>query len=119
MDTNADSSFYEIFLAIYNGNGFQQCGITDLEGLSNSPTSLILDGMFLYVAGVAQSLEIGVLNNQILCKYALSDLVSTHSAPHRTTLHLALPLEGLPAGTYFVILKQNGLPTHTEHVVKL
>jgi hypothetical protein len=125
-----------------------------------------MDGMFLYVAGVAQSLEIYVPNNQILCKYALSDLVSTQTAPQpigqlsiwpnpsADWVRIQIPettttkgirtleltdvagkslrsqqlaaqdtyfdwsLEGLPAGTYFVILKQNGLPTHTEQLIK-
>jgi hypothetical protein len=140
--------------------------MTDLEGDINYPSSLASDETVLYVAGIAYPTMFPNPNKQILCKYALSDLVSTHTAPQPIGqlsiwpnpstgwVRIQIPettttkgirtlkltdvagkslrikqlaaqapyfdwsLEELPAGTYFVILKQNGLPTHTEQVIK-
>ncbi len=163
---NFNSNFYEIYLAVYDDNGFLKGGITDLEGDYNFPTAITSDEAVIYVAGFAYPTIFTNPSKQILCKYALSDLVSTHTAPQpidqlsiwpnpsaewvriqipetattkgRRNLELTdvtgkvlrsqqiaaqdqffdLSLEGLPAGTYFLIFKQNGLPTHTEMVIK-
>jgi hypothetical protein len=164
--TNTNDVYTELFLATYDGNGFVKGGMTDLEGDINYPSSFAADESILYVAGIAYTTMIPYKTKQILCKYALSDLVSTHTAPQpigrlsiwpnpsTTWVRIQIPetttnkgirtleltdvagkslrsqqlaaqdpyfdwsLEGLPAGTYFVILKQNGLPTHTEQMIK-
>ena len=156
----------EYSLAVYDENGFVQGGISDLEGELNAPTSIAVDGTFLYVAGYAEDELVSNPSRQILCKYALSDLVSTKTAPQAlghlnlypnpatNWLHIQIPetvenkglrrlelvdmagkilcsqavaaqatfadlsLLGLPGGVYVVIFKQNGLPTHSEQVVK-
>jgi len=140
--------------------------MTNLEGDINYPSSLAADKAVLYIAGFAQNEVVSNPSKQILCKYALSDLVSTLSAPQpigqlsiwpnpsAAWVSIQIPesnspkgirsleltdmtgkllrcqplaaqdtyfdwsLEGLPSGTYFVILKQNGLPTHSEQVIK-
>lgn len=164
--TSPNDIYVEFFLATYDDTGFLKGGMTDLEGDINYPTALASDEAVLYVAGFAYPTIFTNPSKQILCKYALSDLVSTHTAPPpigqlsiwpnpsaewvriqipetattkgRRNLELTdvtgkvlrsqqiaaqdqffdLSLEGLPAGTYFVIFKQNGLPTHTEQVIK-
>jgi Secretion system C-terminal sorting domain len=163
---NFNSNYYEFYVAVYDDNGFIKGGITDLEGDHNLPTSIAPDGASVYVAGYAFPTIFTNPSKQILCKYALSDLVSTHTAPPNighlriwpnpstdwvriqmpeiTTMKgqrnleltdmagkllrsqqiavqdqfFDLSLEGLPAGTYFLIFKHNGLPTHIEQLVK-
>ena len=163
---NFSSNFYEIYLAVYDDAGFLKGGITDLEGDYNFPTAIATDESNLYVAGFAFPTIFSNPTKQILCKYALGDLVSTQTTPQpigqlsiwpnpsADWVRIQIPettttkgirtleltdvagktlrsqqltvqdpyfdwsLEVLPAGTYFVILKQNGLPTHSEQVIK-
>ncbi len=164
---NFNSNYYEFYLAVYDDNGFIKGGITDLEGDKNLPTAIISDEAALYVAGYAYPTIFTNPKKQILCKYALNDLVSTHTVPpnighlriwpnpstewvriqlpeittmkEQRNLELTdvagkllrsqqvnaqdhffdMSLESMPAGTYFLILKENGLPTHKERLVKL
>ena len=85
---NFSSNLYEIYLVLYDVNGFVHGGITDLEGNKNRPISFALDSTFLYLAGYAEN-DLITPNRQILCKYALSALVGTKTAP-QTLGHLNL-----------------------------
>lgn len=77
--TSIDSNFYEIVFTAYDSNGFVQGGLSDLEGRRNWITSIAPDGEHMYAAGVSAPDNFLDIDKQLLCKYALSDLVSTSS----------------------------------------
>lgn len=163
-----DNNLYEFFIAAYNDNGFVQGGVTDLEGNRNYPRSLLINKDILYVVGTSGRITPADPNRQVLCKYALNDVVSTRAAPRQMEfpaltlwpnpaggqVRVSLPentavngeqvleltdmagrvlrtervqqwgayfdlrLDGIPAGAYIVVLKQNGQPTHLGRGVK-
>lgn len=165
---NVDSNFTEFFISLYDSKGFVQGSINDLEGQRNQPRDVLLSTSFLYVVGFSGRITPADPNRQVLCKYALNDVVSTRAAPRKMEfpalalwpnpasgqVRVSLPentavngeqvleltdmagrvlrtervqqwgayfdlrLDGIPAGAYIVVLKQNGQPTHLGRGVK-
>src|SRR5690349_17719018 len=74
-----DSNFYEPFLAIYDTSGFQNVGITDVQGRLNHINAAVVDGSFFYTTGLSQKEIVQDTHRQFLCKYAIEDFVSVNS----------------------------------------
>lgn len=80
VSINIDSNFYEPFFAFYDQNGLIRSGISDIGGNKNWPVSITSNNKYFYVTGIsAITFPISEPDNQFLCKYALSDIVTTVS----------------------------------------
>ena len=80
VSTNPDSNQYQYFLALYNANGCEWAGMTNLPGIRYWANTLCQDSSSIYVGGVYKSDPLAD-DLHFINKYFLSDLVSGAGAP--------------------------------------
>ncbi len=100
----SDSNYYEYFFTLYDTDGFIKWGVSDLEGRNNAFAEITTKGNHFYAVGTAFPIILLDTIKTIICKYALSDLV-TSTEPTNPSINLVsrLRCDPNPFGDYLQV----------------